>query len=149
MSAYSIPQIESPIPAVPGEVLLIANGDLRQSANQVCWPAQSEAERAVIAASVFHRYSGDEDFPQHMALQGLLDKDDEKRALRLGLAWRFAFSLSASAVGELSHYKLRLSPAKIILEVPTRREAIAGDPVQKRLGALAEAFDRRGEILVG
>jgi exopolyphosphatase/guanosine-5'-triphosphate,3'-diphosphate pyrophosphatase len=75
--------------------------------------------------------------------------DDERRALRLGLAWRFAFSLSASAVGELAHYKLRMTPAKIVLEVPARREAIAADPVQKRLGALAEVFDRRGEILVG
>jgi hypothetical protein len=37
----------------------------------------------------------------------------------------------------------------VILEVPSKREAIAGEPVQKRLGALAEAFDRRGEILVG
>ena len=106
-------------------------------------------DSALIATSIFHRYSGDEDFSHNLVLAGLLDKDDEKRALRLGLAWRFAFSLSASAVGELGHYKLRLTPAKIILEVPTRREAIAGDPVQKRLGALAEAFDRRGEILVG
>ena len=105
--------------------------------------------RALIATSIFHRYSGDEDFPRDLIMAGLLDKDDEKRALRLGLAWRFAFSLSASAVGELGHYKLRMTPAKIILEVPTRREAIAADPVQKRLGALAEIFDRRGEILVG
>ena len=50
MSAYSVPEIQAPIPAVPGEVLLVANGDLRQSANQVCWPAQAEAESAVIAA---------------------------------------------------------------------------------------------------
>ena len=105
--------------------------------------------RAVIATSIFHRYSGDEDFPRDLILAGLLDKDDEKRALRLGLAWRFAFSLSASAIGELGHYKLRTTPSKIILEVPTRREVIASDPVQKRLGALAEAFDKRGEILVG
>jgi len=105
--------------------------------------------RALIATSVFHRYSGDEDFPRDLILAGLLDKDDERRALRLGLAWRFAFSLSASAVGELSHYRLRMTPAKIVLEVPIRREAIAADPVQKRLGALAEVFDRRGEILVG
>src|ERR1700754_3960929 len=48
----------------------------------------SHRERALIAASVFHRYSGDEDFPQHMALAGLLDKDEERRALVLGLAWR-------------------------------------------------------------
>ncbi len=105
--------------------------------------------RALIAASVFHRYSGDEDFPQRLALAGLLDKDDEKRALVLGLAWRFAFSLSASASGELAQYKLRMTPSKIILEVPPRREAIAGEPVQKRLGVLAGALERKGEILVG
>ena len=105
--------------------------------------------RALIAASVFHRYSGDEDFPQRLALAGLLDKDDEKRALVLGLAWRFAFSLSASASGELAQYKLRMTPSKIILEVPPQREAIAGEPVQKRLGVLAGALERKGEILVG
>ena len=109
----------------------------------------SHRVRALIAASVFHRYSGDEDFPQAMALAGLLDKDDEKRALVLGLAWRFAFSLSASAAGELAHYRLRMTPSKVILEVPTRREAIAGEPVQKRLGELADVLGRKGEILVG
>ena len=31
----------------------------------------------------------DEDFPPSMGLAGLLDKDDERRALILGLAWRF------------------------------------------------------------
>jgi len=31
-------------------VVLIANGDLRLSANRMCWPAQSRAEEAVIAA---------------------------------------------------------------------------------------------------
>ena len=105
--------------------------------------------RALIATSIFHRYSGEEDFPLGLSLAGLLDKDDERRALQLGLAWRFAFSLSASAAGELGHYRLRMTPAKIVLEVPAKREAIAGEPVQKRLGALAEVFDRRGEILVG
>lgn len=105
--------------------------------------------RALIAISIFHRYSGDGDFPRDVATAELLDKDDERRALRLGLAWRFAFSLSASAAGELGQYRLRLTPAKVVLEVPRKREAIASEPVQKRLGALAEALDRRGEILVG
>src|SRR3954468_16837381 len=109
----------------------------------------SHRARALIAASVFHRYSGDEDVPQAMALASLLDKDDEKRALLLGLAWRFAFSLSGSATGELAHYRLRMTPSKVVLEVPTRREAIAGEPVQKRLGELADVLGRKGEILVG
>jgi exopolyphosphatase/guanosine-5'-triphosphate,3'-diphosphate pyrophosphatase len=109
----------------------------------------SHRERALIAASLFHRYSGDEDVPQALALTGLLDREDEKRALVLGLVWRFAFSLSASAAGEFSHYRLRMTPSKVILEVPGRREAIAGEPVQKRLGVLADALGRKGEILVG
>ncbi|HET7086419.1 MAG TPA: Ppx/GppA family phosphatase, partial [Rhizomicrobium sp.] len=103
----------------------------------------SHRDRALIAASVFHRYSGDEDFPQHMALAGLLEKDEEKRALLLGLAWRFAFSLSASAAGELANYRLRMTPSKVILDVPSRREAIAGEPVQRRLGELANALGRK------
>jgi exopolyphosphatase / guanosine-5'-triphosphate,3'-diphosphate pyrophosphatase len=105
--------------------------------------------RALIAASIFHRYSGDEDVPHDLAIAGLLDKDDEKRAKILGLTWRFAFSLSASAAGELANYRLRLTPAKVVLEVPRKREAIASEPVQKRLGELADAMGRRGEILVG
>ncbi len=31
-------------------VILVANGDLRLSANQKCWPAQERVEAAVIAA---------------------------------------------------------------------------------------------------
>ena len=31
-------------------VLLVANGDLRLSANQVCWPAQHAMEQALTAA---------------------------------------------------------------------------------------------------
>ena len=75
--------------------------------------------------------------------------DDEQRALQIGLACRFAFALTASSAGVLPHYRLRMTPAKVILEVPRRQEAIAGEPVQKRLGALAAVFGRKGAILIG
>jgi hypothetical protein len=35
---------------MPETIYLIANGDLRLSANQKCWPAQQEVEEAVMAA---------------------------------------------------------------------------------------------------
>ena len=35
---------------MPDTVVLIANGDLRLSANQRCWPAQARAEEAVMNA---------------------------------------------------------------------------------------------------
>src|SRR5437773_6196997 len=35
---------------MPAPVILVANGDLRLSANQKCWPAQSRVEDSVMAA---------------------------------------------------------------------------------------------------
>ena len=50
MSTYAVPVLESPIPVAAGEVLLIASGDLRQSANKVCWAAQAEMEKQLTEA---------------------------------------------------------------------------------------------------
>jgi hypothetical protein len=50
MSSYALPTILKPTPALKNEVILIASGDLRESANQVCWPAQAKMEAEVIAA---------------------------------------------------------------------------------------------------
>lgn len=47
MAAYQIPQIVNPPAADPKDVVLVANGDLRLSANQKCWPAQQEMEAAL------------------------------------------------------------------------------------------------------
>ncbi len=105
--------------------------------------------RALIATAVFHRYSGDEEVPRELVIEDLLDRADEALALRIGLACRLAFAVSASAVGELGHTKLRLTPSKLVLDVPKRREMIAGEPIAKRLGALAASMDRKGEILIG
>lgn len=105
--------------------------------------------RALIATAVFHRYSGDEEVPRNLVIEDLLDRNDEALALRIGLAARLAFALSASAVGELPQTRLRLTPSKLLLDVPRKREAIAGEPVLKRLGALAASLDRKGELLIG
>lgn len=42
--------VEVPKASAKDEVISIASGDLRQSANQVCWPAQAEVEAAVSKA---------------------------------------------------------------------------------------------------
>jgi exopolyphosphatase/guanosine-5'-triphosphate,3'-diphosphate pyrophosphatase len=105
--------------------------------------------RAILAAAIFYRYSGDEDFPKNIGVHALLTPDDEALARRIGLAARLGFALSASAVGELAHYKLRMTPSKLVLEIAASRTAIAGDPVQKRLSTLAAALGRKGEIRTG
>jgi hypothetical protein len=50
MSTYVIPIVQVPLPVERGEVLLLASGDLRQSANKICWPAQVEVEEALTEA---------------------------------------------------------------------------------------------------
>lgn len=50
MSTYSFPEVISPAPIKDNEIVLIASGDLRQSANKVCWPAQKETEAKITEA---------------------------------------------------------------------------------------------------
>jgi hypothetical protein len=50
MIPYQLPELQAPAPIAGNEAILIASGDLRLSANRVCWDAQDKMERAVIAA---------------------------------------------------------------------------------------------------
>jgi L-fucose isomerase-like protein len=50
MSSYAVPEVLKPAPVASDEVILVANGDLRQSANQVCWPAQAALEQMLTEA---------------------------------------------------------------------------------------------------
>jgi hypothetical protein len=50
MSSYVLPVVSEPAPIQANEIILIASGDLRESANEVCWPAQAKMEAGVIAA---------------------------------------------------------------------------------------------------
>lgn len=48
MSTYHKPKLSPKPRAAQGKVYLVASGDLRLAANQVCWPAQEEMERRLI-----------------------------------------------------------------------------------------------------
>ncbi len=50
MATYQIPEPVAPAPLAADEVLLVASGDLRQSANEVCWPAQAAMEAKLTEA---------------------------------------------------------------------------------------------------
>lgn len=50
MVSYPIPEVHTPPSQNPNEVFLIASGDSRLAANQICWPAQADMERQIIAA---------------------------------------------------------------------------------------------------
>jgi exopolyphosphatase/guanosine-5'-triphosphate,3'-diphosphate pyrophosphatase len=108
----------------------------------------SHPARTFVATAVFYRYAGDTEVPAHMEVSGLLDRQEQRLALRIGFAARLAFDLSGTAPGELANYRLKVTPAKVILEVPAKRAMIADETVQRRLGALAVVMDRQGEILI-
>jgi len=50
MQDYAVPVLEKITPIAANEVLLVANGDLRHSANKVCWAAQEDLEAKLTAA---------------------------------------------------------------------------------------------------
>ncbi len=50
MADYRLPEIEKPQPISDDEAILVASGDLRLSANRVCWPAQEAVEEKVVEA---------------------------------------------------------------------------------------------------
>ena len=47
MPAYKMPKVSAPKKVGAKQVQLVANGDLRLSANQVCWDAQKQMEQAL------------------------------------------------------------------------------------------------------
>jgi hypothetical protein len=49
-AAYAIPVVSAPSPVAANEVVLVASGDLRPSANEVCWPAQAAMEKMLTEA---------------------------------------------------------------------------------------------------
>lgn len=102
--------------------------------------------RAFLATAIFHRYSGYTEVPTHFEATGLLDRQEELLALRIGLAARLAFDLSGTAPGELENYKLKLLPGRLVLEVPADRAMVVDEAVQRRLKSLAAAMDCKGEI---
>lgn len=47
---YTVPEVHPAQALPPHHAVLVASGDLRLSANQVCWPAQAAMEEQIVAA---------------------------------------------------------------------------------------------------
>ncbi len=69
MDTYQLPKLETPAPAGPNEVVLVASGDLRDSANKMCWPAQHAMEQQLIAALAEEGYTVRRGHPYDPELQ--------------------------------------------------------------------------------
>jgi hypothetical protein len=110
MAAYSIPEVMVPKPSVKDEVVLIASGDLRLSANQVCWPAQVEVERAVTKAfaaegkTVRRAHAYREDlkhgfiYNQRMGMDVFMGIDPDSPIVVVEAVWQYTHHILAGLV---------------------------------------------------
>ena len=87
-------------------VLLVANGDLRQSANEVCWPAQQAMEKALAAAVAKLGYKLVRAHPYKPAQKhGFISSQKEGMAVFAGIDPRTPV-IVAEAVWQYSHHLL-------------------------------------------
>ena len=110
MAAYVIPEVAVPVAKKAGEVVMIANGDLRQSANQVCWPAQAEVEAAVTMAFATegwtvrraHPYRDDLKhgfiFNQRMGMDVFTGIDPESPIVVVEAVWQYTHHILAGLI---------------------------------------------------
>ena len=108
--------------------------------------AITQAERALLALTVFTRYTGTASDPVAAPAWQLLNAEEIDYALRIGLALRLAQTLSAGVPGILNDCKLRPNGNGIVLEIPPQHAVLDGEAVQRRVEALAKALGRSGEV---
>ncbi|HEX6956512.1 MAG TPA: Ppx/GppA family phosphatase [Ferrovibrio sp.] len=111
--------------------------------------AITQAERALLALTVFARYTGSASDPAAAPAAQLLSQEDLDYAQRVGLAIRLGQTLSGGVPGILGDCKLRLNGNGLLLEIPAQHAALFGESVQRRLEALGKAIGRIGEVRIG
>jgi len=96
-------------------------------------------ERAWLGAALRHRYKAGRTKREDVPALALLSDAERAEARMLGRAIRLGTMLSGSAPGVLPHCALRAGRRELALLLAPDFEALAGEAVAKRLGALAES----------
>ncbi len=112
MADYELPALPKPNKVKKNQVLMVASGDLRLSANQVCWPAQQEMEQALARAVAdagyelvrAHPYKPQEQHgfiaSQKEGMQVFAEIDPKARLIVAEAVWQYSHHVLA---GLLSH----------------------------------------------
>jgi exopolyphosphatase/guanosine-5'-triphosphate,3'-diphosphate pyrophosphatase len=83
------------------------------------------------------------------ALVRMLDDDAHQRAHLLSSLFRLAYNLSAAMPGMLPKIKLKLESKVLVLNLPKKLADLAGERIDKRLGAVAAELGRTGKVVIG
>ena len=104
--------------------------------------------RAFLAFAVHTRYGGSPEGDLLGPAWLLMSEEQVREAYRLGLALRLAFTISGGAPDLLKRVRLERDRDTLRLLVPRSAEDLLGEAVDRRLSALADAFDRKPKIKV-
>ena len=105
--------------------------------------------RLFLARVGFHRHEGTGEPSSLFNVAAMVEEQQNKRALILGLAFRLAYTFCAATPGILPHTSLVMEKEKIIFNVPQQFEDLAGEVVRRRLGRLAKTLDLTPQLVVG
>ncbi len=113
MATYQMPELSKPARVKKRQVLLVASGDLRLSANQTCWAAQKEMEDALaraVADAGFelvraHPYKADEKHgfiaSQREGIDVFAGIDPKAKLIVAEAVWQFSHHVLAGLVGRV------------------------------------------------
>lgn len=103
--------------------------------------------RVFLSLAVHARYEGRLETDVAEPYRALIDEDAVRRARTVGLAIRLANNITANARYLVGAAKLELSGDRLVLRLNGKGRKLLGDPVHRRLAALAKALGKRPHIL--
>ena len=108
------------------------------------------AGRVYLATALFVRYGGKLDSDELAGVRKLLSRRGHREALKIGLALRLAFTVSAGAVEILGMTRLSVAKSKLTLQLPVDGSVPLGEAVTRRLESLAQAMGLKdSEVIEG
>ena len=108
------------------------------------WVAIDAPGRVMLAQALFSSFGGGAAFP-YPDIAALCEPDELERASAWGLAIRLGQRLSGGVAAGLERSRLSRVQGTLRLELDPGDSALLGEPVERRLKALAEALDLRPE----
>lgn len=104
------------------------------------------AGRIFAGLALYRRYQGRGGDDPSPRLSAILAPEVAQRALRLGLALRFASALAPKAPGVLAECRLALADGKVIFEAPESVRALLTENADRKFAALADAFQAERDV---
>jgi len=102
--------------------------------------------RAFLALAIAARYGATIEDSQFKSARRLLEDEIIKKAEAVGLALRLAYQVSGAVAGLLPHSSLKIKKKVLVLKLDNSQGLLAGEIVEKRLQALANALDLESRI---